>query len=129
MANEYRLVNGFITEVLDKATSDTSATWDDFYNTLSEDAKSGYADLVDWIYSSEDLENAEKYIDVDDVMELIVEFDVTDPEELIRRVQDSLIEKLEIIAMNAEHRAYLAECEIADYAYDSMRDALVFDED
>lgn len=127
MANDYRLVNGLIAEVLDKATSDTSATRDDFYNTLSEDAKSGYADLVDWICSDEDLENAEKYIDVDDVMELIVEFDITDPDELIGRVQDNLFEKLEIIAMNAEHRAYLAECERADYAYATMRDALVLD--
>ena len=127
MANDYRLVNGFIAEVLDKATSDTSATWDDFYNTLSEDAKSGYADLVDWVCSYEDLERAEKYISVDDVMEAIIEFDAVTAEELIARIIETTIANQNFAAENAEYNRYLAECERADYAYATMRDALVLD--
>lgn len=129
MANDYRLINTLIAEVLDKATSDTSATWDDFYDTLSEDAKSGYADLIDWVCSYEDLERAEKYISVDDVMEAVVEFDTITAEDLIARIVETTIVNQNFAAENAEYERYLAECERADYVYDSMRDAKMLDED
>ena len=118
MADSYRLVNAFIADVLAKADIET-ATWDEFYGMLSDEAKSGYTDLIDWVCGYEDLENAEKYIDIADIMESITDFEVTAAEELINRTAEQVMAKITTHAEDLEYEHY---CSRADYAYDNYRD-------
>ena len=118
MADNYRLVNALIADVLVKADIETT-TWDEFYDMLSDEAKSGYADLIDWVCSYENLENAENYIDMADIMESITDFNVTTAEELINRTAEQVMAKITAHADDLEYEHY---CSRADYAYDRYKD-------
>ena len=120
MTKDEILINTLITETLDKAESDLTKTWDDFYQTLSDDAKSGYEWLIDALCGYEDFESAYKYIDKDEVFEAIVIADKTDIDSLIDYLVNKVMENMEWAAECEYQARYDAECERADLAYKMM---------
>ena len=120
MTNYEMLINTLIAETLATADSDPSTTWDDFYQTLSDDAKSGYSALIDEVCSYEETEDCEKFIDTDDVFEAIVTSDKTTAKALVDFLVEHVLSDLEWEAEKAEQARYDAECERADLAYKMM---------
>lgn len=120
MTRDEMLINTLITETLDKAESDITKTWDDFYQTLSDDAKSGYEWLIDTVCGYEDHEKAYKYISKDDVFEAIVIADKTDIDSLVDYLVSKVLKNMEWAAECEYQARYDAECERADLAYKMM---------
>ena len=118
----YGLIDILIKETLDTAESDPSQTWDDFYQTLSEDAKIGYATLIEWACGYEDTEGGEKFISTDDVFEYIVTSDKTTAESLIEALAKQVLEDYELEAYDEEERRLDYEQERADREYAEWRD-------
>ena len=120
MTNRDRLINTFISETLAKIDTDTTKTWDEFYANMSDDAQSGYEWLIDDVCSCEGLERAQKYIDVDTVLEAIVDLDKTNIDDLEDYVIEQISENMEWAASQEEYERYEYECEQADLAYKRM---------
>ena len=122
MTNYERLINTLINEVLAKIDSTPCKTLEEFYQTLSEDAKSGYDAVVDYVCSGEGLERAEKYISTDEVIEAIADYDKTDINSLLEYIEKKVLDNMEWAADREEYERYEYECERADRAYDEWRD-------
>jgi len=123
MQTNDKYIRALINETIATIDTDPSTTWDDFYLTLSNDAKRGYSALINEVCSYDETENYEKFIDVDDVFEAIVTNHKTTVIDLVNFLIDKVLSDIEWEAEVEQQARYDARYARGEHEYDMERDS------
>lgn len=118
--NNENLIKTFINEI-NKAPDEAfdGKTYAEYYETMSEDSKSGCSALIDEICSYEDYDKADSYVDAEEAIDAVLMLGECTPEALIEYLQKQYDEYCE---MEAEQSYFDYLSEKADRDYDSWKD-------
>lgn len=119
-ANNKKLIRTFIDEintVPDEAFD--GKTYAEYYATMSEDSKSGYAALIDEVCSYEDYDKADSYVDAEEAIDAVLMLGDCTPEALVNYLMQQYDEYRET---EAEQNYFDYLLEKADRDYDAWKD-------
>lgn len=122
MEQNAKYIQALIDETLATADTDPSTTWDEFYQTLSANAKKGYAALIGEVCSYEETEACDNYIELDDVFEAIVTKHKTTVDSLVDFFIEKVLSDLEWEADVEQQAREDARYARGEQEYDEWRD-------